>query len=112
MKVRCLYRIRFLKLFRVQAITLYPWILFASSRDQVPESLFRHELEHIYQVRKSGWFRFYVSYLKFYFQLRWQGQSHKSAYLNIPYEAEARESESFALTDFEKVLLDLPQRHS
>ena len=44
-------------------IVLYPFVLFSRKKEHVSDKLFRHELEHVYQVRKMGWWRFYLTYL-------------------------------------------------
>lgn len=52
-----------------------------------------HELAHIAQIRREGILTFYSKYLWYYFKnLRRYRNSHQ-AYLNIPYEIEAREAE-------------------
>ena len=63
----------------VNAITLYPFIIVRSSvkRD---ERVRRHELIHIWQVRKVGWFRFYLTYLR---------DAMRHTYREIPAEVEA-----------------------
>lgn len=108
-KIRCLYQVHLLNWFGVQAITLYPLILFANSREEVSETLYRHELEHVYQVERLGWLRFYLTYLKHYFAFRKKGMSHQVAYLSNPFEIEARESEKLKLTHVEARLLGREQ---
>ena len=105
MKIRCFYNIRFLSKLGISAITLFPCILFADDKNSVSESLFRHELEHIYQVQRLGWIRFYSSYLKSYFSFRLKGLGHHVSYWSIPFEVEARESENQQLTAQEFELL-------
>lgn len=101
MKPRCIYSVRFLRRFNINAITLYPFILFADSKSVVSERLFRHELEHIYQVQQAGWLQFYFLYLKAYFSNRLRGLGHQQAYFQNPYEISAREAEGQKLKDFE-----------
>lgn len=105
MRIYCIYNIRFLHLLGIRAITLYPLILFAGSQNQVSEKLYRHELEHIYQVKRLGIVRFYFSYLQSYLKLRWNGKGHQLAYWEIPFEVEARASESQQLTRHELDLI-------
>lgn len=101
MKIRCVFGVKFLILLKIQAITLYPWILFSSASEETPERLFRHELEHFYQVQRLGWWHFYLNYLKSYFHFRRQGLGHQEAYWAIPYEVEARNSEGRPLSELE-----------
>lgn len=51
--------------------------------------LFRHELEHCYQIRREGRLKFYSTYI--WYQLKY-------GYEKNPYEVEAREVEHDALT--------------
>jgi len=106
-----MYKIRTLQKFGIQAITLYPFILFSSAKEEIPESLFRHELEHIYQVEREGWFQFYFFYLKLYFQNRLKGMNHQQAYLKNPYEIAARTEESQPLVSSEVAKLGLNNSH-
>jgi hypothetical protein len=77
------------------AIVLYPYVLFRRGKREVSDRLFRHELEHVYQVKRMGWFKFYSTYL-------WYSLRH--GYWNNPYEIEARAMENEPLTDAERAL--------
>ena len=48
-----------------------------------------HEMIHVRQIRKVGWFSFYISYLLYYFAGLLRYGDHGAAYYNIPYESEA-----------------------
>ena len=61
----------------IRAITLYPFIFL---RAGWPASTMRHELIHVWQIRKVGWFRFYLTYL-------WDAA--RVGYGRIPVELEA-----------------------
>jgi hypothetical protein len=104
LKIYCIYKVRFLRRFGIQAIALSPFVLFAMDPNEVSESLFRHELEHIYQAKRLGWLGLYGSYLKAYFLLRRKGLTHFAAYWNIPFEVEAREAEKLPLSEEEAAL--------
>lgn len=80
------------KLFKVSAITLYPYIFVYAS--EISPRLRRHELCHVEQIRRVGIFRFYVSYLMFYYAHRLAGKNSYIAYLAIPWEEEARARET------------------
>lgn len=68
-------------------IVLYPFVLYVG----IPEKeIIKHEFAHVEQIKKYGFVFFYVSYLYFYIKNRLSGQNHMTAYLNIPYEIEAR----------------------
>jgi hypothetical protein len=78
-------------------IVLYPFMLFKRSKEEVTDKLFRHELEHVYQVRRLGWLRFYLTYL--WYQIT-------KGYKNNPFEIEANANEDLPLTDEERALKD------
>jgi hypothetical protein len=86
----------------IGAITLYPYILISSRSIVTPSALLKHEMEHVHQVRRDGWFRFYARYLAEYFKNLLLYRSHNKAYFNISYEVEARAAESMSLTAAEK----------
>ena len=69
---------------------LYPFVFFRYVPDDV---LFRHEMEHVYQIMRDGWLVFYVRYLWWHFLY---------GYANNPYEIEARERASEPLTKTER----------
>jgi len=95
------------RLLRVAAITLYPYIFIAGSKEKTQNRLYKHEMTHIWQVVTYGWFRFYISYL-LYFAAAWVRYRYwDSAYYTIPYEADAYNKQDEELTDVEKVKLGI-----
>lgn len=62
------------------AITIYPFIIYLRKDGKVSDRLRDHEWVHILQVRKVGWFKFYLNYLK---------ESRTKEYLKISTEQEA-----------------------
>lgn len=78
-------------------VVLYPWMLFKGEPSQVPDYLFRHELQHVYQIQRDGFFKFYFKYL-------WYLLRH--GYLDNPYEVEAFAVQHDPLTDEEQVLVN------
>ena len=85
------------KKLRVEAIVLYPFILFAGSPS---DSLLTHELIHIKQIELHGVLAFYTQYFLEYIQGRYNKMSHQEAYLNISFEKQA-----YAQDDFIKSLI-------
>jgi hypothetical protein len=77
------------------AWVVYPFMLFRHDRLDVSDRLFRHELEHIYQVQRDGWLRFYFGYL-------WQWVRGGFKYSKIRYEIEAEAAEVKPLTPVER----------
>lgn len=59
-------------------MTLYPFIFV---RKGVSITLIRHELIHVYQIRRDGWWNFYFGYI-------WR-KLRGTAYLDEQYEREA-----------------------
>lgn len=80
----------------VRGVVIGRHILFREAAKDVPQFLFRHELEHCYQQIRDGRFLFYLKY--FYYQLRY-------GYQKNPYEIEAREMALAPLTSIEEELL-------
>ena len=80
-----------------RAWVFYPWMLFRDAPEDVSDRLFRHEMEHVYQVKRMGWIRFYVTYL-------WH--LARRGYKNHPYEIEARAVENEPLTTVERFFKD------
>lgn len=62
----------------------------------IPKDLLAHEATHVLQYQKLGRFRFLYTYLKGYWNAlkvkeKWDFDSRRDAYLEIPHEIEARE---------------------
>ena len=54
--------VAWMKKLGVSGIVIWPRILFAREAGDLPNWLFRHELEHAYQIIRDGPFRFYLKY--------------------------------------------------
>jgi len=80
----------------VRGICLGPFILFSMPAEEVPQYLFRHELEHHYQQLRDGRVWFHLKYI--YWSLR-------HGYTNNPYEVEARAKANNPLTTSEEQAL-------
>ncbi len=93
MKIR--YNVGKWIMWRYRGKVLYPYVLFRDAQDDVPDWLFRHELEHVYQVQKEGWFKFHLKYL--YYLVRY-------GYKNNPYEIKACKVQTKKLTVKERKL--------
>ena len=76
-----------------KAWVIYPYMFFSEAK--CTDVLFRHELQHVYQVRKYGWFKFYATYLWY---------SATKGYWDNPYEIEARGVQNTPLTQEERRL--------
>ena len=94
MTFRCRYRSFVASTLGVNAIVLWPFVFFRNPKYGVTRRLFRHELEHCYQVERMGVARFYLRYI--YEMIRWKHSER-------PLEDEARAAETKALTPEEVV---------
>ena len=63
------------------AWVLYPFMFFRQPKEEVTDTLFRHEWEHVDQVWREGWLKFYCKYVWY---------SIRRGYHDNPYEIEAR----------------------
>jgi hypothetical protein len=95
MKIKPVYKFLPLRWSWIGGITIYPFIFFKRTREEVTDTLFRHEMQHIYQVERLGWFRFYLTYL-------WQ--NIRVGYKKNKYELEANAVENQPLTAYERAV--------
>jgi hypothetical protein len=95
MKIKPVYKFLPLRWSWIGGITIYPFIFFKRTREEVTDTLFRHEMEHIYQVERLGWFKFYLTYL-------WQ--NIRVGYKKNKYEIEANLVENTPLTAYERAV--------
>lgn len=63
---------------------------------RAPKALIAHELAHVLQYQRLGFFRFFYTYLGGYWQAlkkkkKWDANARLEAYLEIPHEIEARQ---------------------
>ena len=79
------------------AWVLYPFMFFRDAKEDVNDRLFRHEMEHVYQVMRDGWWTFYIKYL--WWLYRYGYEQH-------PYEQEARGMEHSPLSYIERRFKD------
>lgn len=98
MKVRCFYNVPWFWGEFFRGFTLYPFIFFKESKEEVSETLFRHEWEHILQVRELGWFRFYRD---------WLLETRRVGYRSNRFEIAAYEAQKQPLTFDQKRVFQL-----
>ncbi len=84
-----IYNSKLAKLFRVNGITLYPFIFIMYTKEDCPQWLLDHEQVHIEQQLRWWIIPFYVVYLWDYCKFRLKGCNHKTAYKFIRFEVEA-----------------------
>lgn len=80
-----------------RSVIILPSLVSLNRKNQkkLPEDLIVHEIMHVIQYRNLGHARFLYQYLKFYWtNLRqtgeWNFAARRRAYLDIPFEIEAR----------------------
>ena len=72
------------------AITLYPYVLCSQSAPEARRTkTIAHEMVHVLQVRKLGFFTMYWRYIVEFMKLRFQGVSHWDAHAMHSMEREA-----------------------
>lgn len=84
-----IYRQRWLKYLNAKALTIFPFIFYYDKKIEVPETLRRHEWEHIKQYKDLWFFKFFYVYISDYIRNRMKGMDHDFAYLHISLEKEA-----------------------
>jgi hypothetical protein len=110
MKVRFIFNAKFTEWFGVAAITLYPFVFTRmDAATALRTHTIAHELVHVHQVRKLGWFKFYASYLWHFIKVFVKGGSYNEAYYTNPYEVEAYETE--AQKDLQKEAEEVVKTH-
>lgn len=67
------------------------------NQKKLPEDLIVHEITHVIQYKKAGFGKFFYIYLRDYWRnlrkkRKWDSASRRNAYLEIPFEIEAREA--------------------
>lgn len=82
---------------RHRAWVIFPFMLFRDYKQDVDDTLFRHEWEHVEQVQRDGWFKFYLLYI--WYSIRY-------GYKNNPYEVAARAAQYKPLTAIQRYYKD------
>lgn len=93
MKIRPVYNFILLRKSWIGGIVIYPFIFFKRRREEVSDTLFRHEMQHVYQIEEHGWLKYYISYL-------WESMRH--GYEGNKYEIEAEAVKNQPLTPYER----------
>lgn len=106
-KVRVKYDHWLPKLFYLEAITLYPWILISYQKHECYPELFKHEMIHIEQCRRYTFICFYIAYITLFLWNFIKTFSVKEAYFNIPFEVEAYAKQDDKLTNVEQDELNI-----
>jgi len=96
MKLRVCYSSRLVRK-KYAAWVLFPFMFFRQAKEDVDDRLFRHEMQHVYQVLRMGWWVFYITYL-------WH--LWRDGYARHPYELEAHMVEHDELTTVERFFKD------
>lgn len=73
----------------VDAIILYPFVLFKKSESDVSTLLVKHQFIHIHQIHRDGFITFSLKYMYEYLKNWREFKNSNMAYLNVGYEMEA-----------------------
>lgn len=87
MKFRIVYKAWWMRW--AQGMVVWPFMFFRGEKDTVPQTLYRHELQHCYQVQRLGIIRFYATYIWLWL---------RKGYRNHPYEIEAWQKQNEPLS--------------
>ncbi len=90
MKVRRFYRQEWL--IPNTGLAIKPFIFYYYSENLISDGLDAHEMEHIKQQQREGLLIFGVKYVFYFLTGLFKSLSFKQAYLDIPYEVEARQA--------------------
>lgn len=100
-RVRLIFRSAIPRLFGARAITLYPFVFFEQTREEALRTrVLHHEWLHILQVRRKGFFGFYLGYVGEFFRHYRHERNWNKAYRLISYERDAyAKQDSFDLPE-------------
>ena len=107
MTVELKYNHWYPKLLRTNAVSKEDCILLSFPSDVFDKEVLKHELTHIYQIRRLGYSKWKRQYLKEYFKNLLSGKSPYNAYRFISFEIEAFNEQSKPLTEEDKQELGL-----
>jgi hypothetical protein len=110
LKLRVLYNHPIPKILNVEAITLYPFVIFSQSKQKTSVITIQHEMIHVNQIRDRGFVTFYLSYLCYYLAGLIRYRSHWDAYRFIPYELDAFTYQAYPMDEHEVLEMGLDPR--
>jgi hypothetical protein len=110
MKIRIVYEHWYPKLFKIEAITLYPFILCQGTKEETTRTTLRHEMIHVEQIKRLGWLGFYWLYLRHMVEGIVQYRNFWTAYRMNALEREAygRQGEPFTTEEVSALGANLP----
>ena len=86
------------------SITLYPYILLQSGFSRlVEQQVLSHEWVHVEQVRRYGWFSFYISYVLEFLAHLVRLKDRQAAYHSISVEVAAYRDQWSVDPDFSQI---------
>lgn len=90
------------KFFDISAITIGHTIYLPG--EDLSETLFRHEVQHVYQIEADGWFKYYFFYAAFFIMHFLKMWNWEKAYQANQYERDAYAVQNTPLTETERNL--------
>jgi len=97
--IRVIYESFIARWLHLDGLVLYPFVLLSTSEEETLPSTLKHEVTHVRQIERDGFCGFYCNYCIY---------MCNDYYKNNIYEQEAYSTESFALTQAELEILNLP----
>lgn len=95
--IRQVYNVRWLKKLGIGGFVWFPTIYFAEPKERVSDEVFRHEMQHVYQIIAMGKWKFFFT---------WFWYSLSRGYLNNPLEIEAIANQCKPLNQAERMIKD------
>lgn len=103
MKPILIYNCLFTKIMKLDGLVLFPFVLISTKEEETLPSVIKHELTHVRQIYREGFFSFYFQYIymmmknSFYF-------NSDSLFRNNSFEDEAYDIENEPLNNEDKLL--------
>ena len=103
MKPIIIYNCLLTQIIELDGIVLFPFVLISTKEDETLPSVIKHELTHVRQIYREGFFSFYYQYLCLIIKNKLYYTSN-SLFSNNFFEDEAYEIENEPLTEEDKLL--------
>jgi hypothetical protein len=104
MKPIIIYNCLFTRLMKLDGIVLFPFVLISTKEEETLPSVIKHELTHVRQIYREGFFSFYFQYVCMMMKNISYFYSTDSLFSNNSFEDEAYEIENEPLNEKDKLL--------
>jgi hypothetical protein len=103
--ITVIYDSKILRWLGLEGIVLYPFVILSTTKEKTRTSVFKHEITHVYQVKREGFFCFYCKYLCHIFKKACSCST--DIFIENEFEDEAYDNENNPLNKEELQLLNL-----